>query len=47
MVQIKKETANTWEWKIGNNANIAIFMKMEKKSNVPNAYLFGLFLVWI
>ena len=47
MVQIKKETVNIWEWKIGNNANIAIFMNLEKNANVPNAYLFGLFLVWI
>ena len=26
MVQIKKEVTNIWEYKIGSNANIAIFV---------------------
>ena len=30
MVKIKKETENTWEYKVGNNANIAIFVRLWK-----------------
>ena len=30
MLQIKKETANIWEYKVGNNANIANFVRLWK-----------------
>ena len=30
MLQIKKETANIWEYKVGNNANIANFVYLWK-----------------
>ena len=30
MLQIKKETANIWEYKDGNNANIANFVRLWK-----------------
>ena len=32
MLQINKETANTWEYKVGNDRNIANFV------NYPNAF---------
>ena len=30
IVEIRKETANIWEYKVGNNANIANFCVCEK-----------------
>ena len=30
MLQIKKETENIWEYKVGNNGNIANFVHCEK-----------------
>ena len=30
MLQIKKEIANIWEYKVGNNANIANFVHLRK-----------------
>ena len=30
MLQLKKETANIWEYKVGNNATIANFARLWK-----------------
>ena len=39
MVQINKETANIWEYKVGNNANIANIVYPNETTQVWTMYL--------
>ena len=40
MLQIKKETANIWEYKVGNNNNITNFVHLSKARMWKATYMY-------